>query len=146
MINEGILKVEQKIIEFSPDTVLAIADGLVPAGIICTNYGIRECYFWALPIHRDENNIRILPPEPEGFSLSGKKVLIVDDHTVTGTNLEAARRFVEKQTLEFKSLVLFKQPGKTRPVEPDIYAFDEPTEIKQVPWSITSEHKRDYHS
>lgn len=145
-IDTAIKKVQPDIIAAKPDVVVGISDGIVPGAIIALNLRIPALYWLDMPIIFDEGKRQTTITGDVG-DLTGKTVLVVDNHIYTGTNMKAAVQFLEtKNPRQIKTLVLFKQTVKTLAFEPDFYAFEVSGEVKRVPWGFREEHYQAYRS
>ena len=141
-IKKGFKKLEQEIRRMKPEVVVGLADGRIIGAIIVSNLRIEHFYAIDIPVECDESGDRttkILGKEHVG-DLSGKKVLLVDNHVYTGVNMAAAFNFLKsKNPAEIKTLVLFKHQIVKREI--DYFAFEIKGKRKVMPWSYTKEHE-----
>jgi len=146
-ITKGFKKVEPEIRRMNPDVVVGIADGVVTAAIIFTNLRIPLFYALDLPITYDEEKKRITKISGDVGNLTGKKVLVVDNHIYTGTNMAAAVDFLKrKNPNDIKTLVLFKHEMEGAKYKPEYFAYIIKKSRKKVPWSYTKEHETAYYT
>lgn len=113
-----------------PETDLVIGigtGGIVPAALAAYRLGV-ELRIMTLN-YRDENNhprheSPVILQLPDGTDLSGKKILLVDDVSVSGKTLDAARELLKG--LEVKTLTM---KGKA-----DFVLFPEVKDCVKWPW------------
>ena len=117
---------KQELPEF--DLVIGIGTGgIVPASIVAFKLG---CELQVLTLNfRDVNNTPqhespIVVSKPHNLDLEGKRVLLVDDVSVSGKTLDAARKFLNHKNLETLTM-----KGKA-----DYVLFPEIKECVKWPW------------
>lgn len=141
---KSLKNLEAEIRAYSPDVVVGLADGLVVAAIITLNYRVPQMLAIEGPV-RGTHNKRATQFHENFSDLGGKKVLLVDLHIYTGTNLRAAVELVSlSNPSEIRTLVLFKHEIPNRAIEPDYYARSASGAKAKVPWSLTPEHRETY--
>jgi hypoxanthine phosphoribosyltransferase len=132
--------------DYKPDILVALADGAVPAAIIVLNCRIPYLYFIDAPTgsrsSKKEGNIET-SSLPSTFN--NKRVLIVDNHIYTGTNMRMAVNEIQSRgAKEIKTLALFKHSVATAVFSPDYHAYTVHGHVRSIPWSITDDHKKAY--
>ncbi|RNL78474.1 phosphoribosyltransferase family protein [Nocardioides marmorisolisilvae] len=141
---KAIKKLEPEIRAYNPDVVVGLADGLVVAAILVLNFKIDQLLAIEAPV-RAQGDMRQTQFYRTFPDLSGRKVLIVDLHIYTGSNLKAAVDLVRlSQPDQIKTLVLFRHDVQNRAIEPNMVAQDAPGTKAKVPWSMTPEHRETY--
>ena len=147
VVVKAIRNLEDQIRELKCDVVIGLADGIVPAAIIVTNFRLGEFYFLDAPYaYTNDGRDRVVELYGNLPSLAGKKCLLVDNHIYTGTNLRAAVDYVRGRGAEsVVTLVLFKHKVLAHAVEPDIYAYELSARVTKVPWSLSREHETAYY-
>lgn len=142
--------VEPEIRRMAPDVIVGLSDGVVIGAIIATNLRIPLFYTIDISLTYDKNGVRIVNLQENIGDLTGKKVLVVDNHLYTGTNMKAAVEFLKrKKPKEIKTLVFFKHEVEGAAYKPDIYAYSisiKEGKRKKVPWSYTQEHEAAYYT
>jgi hypoxanthine phosphoribosyltransferase len=154
-IKRGFKRLEPYIRKYDPDIVIGLADGVVIAGIIATNLCFSRAtnlcfspyYTLGVTVTYDEKGIKtikLLGKDVIG-DLSGKRVLVVDDHIYTGATLKQVVDFlITKNPKEIKTLVLFNHEVEEKMCEPDYYAYEIKGKRRKVPWSYTKDHEAVY--
>lgn len=141
---KAIRKLEPEIRDFRPDVIVGLADGLVVAAILVLNFRVDQLLAIEAPV-RSEGEIRQTQFHRTFPDLAGKRVLVVDLHIYTGTNLRAAVEIVRlSNPQEIKTLVLFRHNVPNRAIEPDMVADEASGTKAKVPWSMTREHRETY--
>lgn len=128
------------------DVVVGLADGLVPAAIIALNFRIPEVYFIDATVSLRRGNQQMLPIDVSHIpNLPGKKVLLIDNHIYTGTNMRTTvAELASKNAVLIVTMALFKHEMSTAVFEPDHHVFKVNGRVRSVPWGITPEHKSEY--
>lgn len=154
-VKRGFKKLELDIRKYDPDIIIGLADGAVIAGIIATNFCFScvtnfcfsPCYILGVTVtyeDKGKKTIKLLGKDAIG-DLSGKKVLVVDNHIYTGATLKETVEFViSKNPKEIKTLVLFNHEVEEKICAPDYYAYIIKGKRKKVPWSYTKDHEAVY--
>jgi hypothetical protein len=121
--------------EYKPDVIVGIAKGGVLVGS-CLSSAMRRDFF---PIKlSSRHNERVVREEPAWFvlptdDLAGKRVLLVDDISVTMRTLDLARKAIMARGAgEVRTAALMIHGGSVRP---DWYALDTDALIL-VPWDL----------
>lgn len=140
-----------KLTEYGPDLIIGINDGGVVAGILSTNHQSRRnksphflpFIVLGMAIKRDmsgSKEMSLIGTEliPD---LSGKKILVVDNHLYTGATLRHTINFLNtRNPKEIRSLVLFNHEMKQKLIEPDYVGRAFSANRRRVPWSIGHSH------
>jgi len=122
---------------FEPEVVVAIArGGLLLAGSIAYALGVKSCgalnvEFYTGVGERLEAPI-VLPPMLDEQSLTGKRVLLVDDVSDSGRTLDMVMQLLKAGGADVRSIVLYTKPGTVH--EPDYTWRRTPLWIT-FPWS-----------
>ncbi|MFF7114191.1 phosphoribosyltransferase family protein [Streptomyces albogriseolus] len=136
----AIKKLDGRIRHYNLDVVIGLSDGLVPAGILALNYRISEIYFINSPVGRRlPCNLSHIP------DLSGKNVLLIDNHIYTGSSMrEAAAALALKNPAQIVTIALFRHTVATAVFTPDHFVYTVNGKVRSVPWGTTPEHRGDY--
>jgi len=148
-IDRAFQKLRGNIEGYRPDVIIGLADGGVAAGIIATNFGLcdghHSCFspYYTLGVAvGNENQIILLGKEfiPD---LTGKRILLVDDHIYTGRTMEAAVTFLQndRHTKEVQPIVFFAHEVNCTTAMQVWYAYKLRGRRIQVPWSYTKSHR-----
>lgn len=119
--------------DYDPEVVVGIAKGgVIPAVVIASACSVD---FFPIKLSRraDERVVRDDPEilVPPTAHLSGRRVLLVDDISVTGRTMEAAReRIVEEGPADVRSATLVVHGAS---VKPEWYALETDALIR-MPW------------
>lgn len=110
------------------DVVVGIArGGIVPASMVAHQLGVPLMLLHLN--YRDDNNKPHRPQpqllKPSNFDPSGKRILLVDDVSVTGATLQVAQAYLKGSTI-----ITFTFKGKA-----DLVLFPEVRECVDWPWS-----------
>lgn len=142
----AISKLESKIRSRRFDAVIGLADGLVPAAIIVLNWRIPEIYFIDAPLANRMRSPQAARIETKGLpKLEGKRVLLIDTHIYTGTNMRAAvQALKELDATEIVTAALFRHTGATAVFTPDYYIYEIHGGVRSEPWTITADHRHEY--
>ncbi|MET1044395.1 MAG: phosphoribosyltransferase [Microbacteriaceae bacterium] len=122
---------------FTPDVVIAIArGGLLLAGSIAYALGTKNCgalnvEFYSGVDERLPEPI-VLPPMLDSPSLTGKKVLLVDDVSDSGRTLAMVIQLLGESGADVRSVCLYSKPGTVQ--EPD-YVWRRTPNWVTFPWS-----------
>ena len=122
---------------FEPEVVVAIArGGHLLAGSIAYALGVKSCgalnvEFYTGVGERLEAPI-VLPPMLDEQSLTGKRVLLVDDVSDSGRTLDMVMQLLKAGGADVRSIVLYTKPGTVH--EPDYTWRRTPLWIT-FPWS-----------
>ena len=144
-IDKAFKKLELKIREYNPDVVVGLADGRIIGAIISANLRIPDFYCIDIPIKKNTKGSREVKIYGEVGYIKDKKVLLVDNHIYTGTNMEAAFRYLKsKEPADIKKLVFFKHVAIAAAQHVDFVAFKIGGKRKKMPWSYTKEYDIDY--
>lgn len=144
-IDKALKKIEPDIREYSPDVLVGLADGRIICAIIAANLRISEVYAIDIPIEYD--NLGRRQTQIHGFvgNIEDKKVLLVDSHIYTGTNMRVALNHLrEKKPKILKTAVLFKHEVGDAAQLVDMFAILIDGKRKHMPWSYTEEHQNAY--
>ncbi len=122
---------------FEFDVVVAIArGGLIPAGAISYALGTKMCGSINVEFYSDiEETLPepvVLPPFLDTGSLSGKRVLLVDDVADSGRTLDLVSTLLAKQSGEVRSVTIYSKP--TTIIQPD-YVWRTTDRWILFPWS-----------
>jgi hypoxanthine phosphoribosyltransferase len=122
---------------FAPDVVVAIArGGLLLAGGIAYALGVKSCGAFNVEFYTGIGTILpepiLLPPLLEEASLSGQKVLLVDDVSDSGRTMKMVVELIEDMGAEVRTVVLYTKPGTI--FEPD-YTWRRTAQWITFPWS-----------
>ncbi|MEV6276918.1 phosphoribosyltransferase family protein [Nocardia sp. NPDC051832] len=128
------------------DVVVGLADGLVPAAIIALNFRIPEVHFVDATVSLRRGNQQMAPIDVSHIpDLSGKSVLLIDNHLYTGTNMRTAvAALAANNASAIVTMALFKHQMSTAVFEPDHYVYKVNGRVRSVPWGITPEHRSEY--
>ena len=123
--------------DFVPDVVVAIArGGLLLAGGIAYALGVKSCAAFNVEFYTGIGTVLpapvVLPPLLEESSLSGQKVLLVDDVSDSGRTMKMVVELIEAMNAEVKTVVLYTKPGTV--FEPD-YTWRRTPQWITFPWS-----------
>ncbi len=142
----GIRKLESRIRSHHFDAVIGLADGLVPAAIIALNWRIPEIYFIDAPVSNRMRNPQSSQIETKGLpKLDGKRILLIDNHIYTGTNMRAAVDALRHLGVtDIVTAALFRHTGATAVFAPDYYVYLVHGAVRSIPWSITADHRHEY--
>lgn len=107
---------------FTPDVVLAVArGGLLPAGALTYALGVKLTDTINVEFYTDiEKTLPdpiLLAPMLDTSSISGKRVLVVDDVADSGRTLNLVIELIERFGADVRSAVLYSKPTST--IEPD---------------------------
>lgn len=122
---------------FATDVVVAIArGGLLLAGGIAYALGVKSCgalnvEFYTGVGQRLPDPV-LLPPMLDEQSLSGKRVLLVDDVSDSGRTLAMVVQLLEATGAEVRTVVLYTKPGTVH--EPH-YTWRRTDRWITFPWS-----------
>lgn len=136
--------------EKRPDVIIGLNNGIVPASMLATNFGIQDIYYFHMFPELGPDGYRRQPKlKPRGLDLAGKRVLIVDDQSYTGKSMEALyRHLISQEGAEPEKVVrfaCFEYHSMIDVVPLDIRAPHRTRgAIKRVPWSFSDEHRRHY--
>lgn len=123
---------------FMPDVVIAIArGGLLLGGSISYALGTKACGALNVEFYTGVNTVLpepvVLPPMLDDASLSGKRVLLVDDVSDSGRTLDMVVRLVENSGCEVRTVCLYVKPRTVR--APD-YVWRVTDKWINFPWSV----------
>jgi hypoxanthine phosphoribosyltransferase len=101
---------------FEPDVIVAIArGGLLLAGGIAYALGVKSCAAFNVEFYTGVGTRLpepiVLPPLLDKASLSGQKVLLVDDVSDSGRTMKMVVELIEAMGAEVKTVVLYTKPG-----------------------------------
>lgn len=128
--------------EWSPDVIVGLNSGIVPASIIALNLRVSEIYFYdCLPEYRQGVRVDGYVQDKD-IDLSGKNVLIVDDQAYTGQSLEMLYRHLTTDASadpkRTKRHVLFVHKSGAGPIQVDIPPSGSVLGgVKRMPWVIS---------
>jgi len=122
---------------FETDVVVAIArGGLLLAGGIAYALGVKSCAAFNVEFYTGIGTKLpepiVLPPLLDEASLSGQKVLLVDDVSDSGRTMKMVVELIEAMGAEVKTVVLYTKPGTV--FEPD-YTWRRTGQWITFPWS-----------
>jgi hypoxanthine phosphoribosyltransferase len=142
----GIKAVTPEIEALKPDVVIGLADGAVPAAVIALNCGIEFLYFIdARTSARKEGGGATLGLMGLPARLDNHRVLIVDNHIFTGTNMRAAAEEVRSRgAKEVRTCAIFRHVYPSSIFKPDYYAREISGSIIPIPWSFSPHHAGAY--
>lgn len=145
-INRAIEKLEPRCRTKNFDVVIGLADGLVPAAILALNWRIPNIYFIDAPVANRASARRPEPLNLDGIpDLTGKRVLLIDNHIYTGTNMRAAVVALQaRHPAEVVTAALFRHTGATSVFVPDESIYEVNGAVRNIPWSVTSDHRHHY--
>ena len=126
--------------------VIGLADGRIIGAIIVANF--RTPYFYVIdnPITYDEKEERINNIVGLVGNIKDKHVLLVDNHIYTGTNMEAAKKYLYNcGASKITTLVFFKHEVEAPATKIDYFAYTIKGKRKKMPWSYTKEHDNAYY-
>ena len=102
-------------VDFSPDAVLALARGGLPAaGALAYALGVKNMatlnveFYTGVDERLDEP--LLLPPVPDLSLLRTERLLVVDDVADTGRTLALARDFCAEHVSDVRTAVLYEKP------------------------------------
>lgn len=148
----AVKKIDPDIKKYNPDVIIGLSDGMVVAGIIATNISFSHFlsyYTLGVEVQHDHDGERIIQLLGKEVipKLTGKKVLIVDNHIYTGVTLKKALDFLEtRDAREVKSLVLFDHEIEEKVCNPNFKAYTIRGKRSRVPWSYSECHKSLYNT
>lgn len=122
---------------FVPDIIIGVArGGLVPAGALSYALGVKlldavNVEFYT-DVHETLPDPVLLAPMLDVESISGRKVLVVDDVADSGRTLALVLELLEGYQSETRSAVIYRKPRSL--VEPD-YVWKATDEWIVFPWS-----------
>lgn len=136
---------------YRPDTIIGLADGMIAAAILSVNQAsgkpvsFNPIHCLGVSIRRSGNrnesrHIDLLGTEciPD---LTGKKVLLIDDHIYTGATMQVAVDFLRtRNPLEVRTMVVFENEMQEKQFVPDVRGKTIKGGRKRVPWSFTEHH------
>jgi len=101
--------------QFTPDAVLALARGGLPAGgALAYALGVKNMATLNVEFYTgvDERLAEplLLPPVPDLALLRAERLLVVDDVADTGRTLALASRFCAEHVAEVRTAVLYEKP------------------------------------
>ena len=122
---------------FETDVVVAIArGGLLLAGGIAYALGVKSCAAFNVEFYTGIGTKLpepiVLPPLLDESSLSGQKVLLVDDVSDSGRTMKMVVELIEAMGAEVRTVVLYTKPGTV--FEPD-YTWRRTAQWITFPWS-----------
>lgn len=128
---------------FSPDILIGLNDGIIPASIIARNLEIDNVYYMKIENIGAKNEKIIFNNE---ISMSDKKILLIDDQLLSGSHMNCACKHLE--SLDDYNNSIFKRTVIFLYDSPNIkFAFDiQPPgrtkgKIKLESWSFSDYHK-----
>jgi hypoxanthine phosphoribosyltransferase len=131
--------------DWKPDIIIGLNNGIVPASIIATNYGIEEIYYYHMFPRIDRDGCRLSPIlNDRKIDFNNKNVLIIDDQSCTGRSMEALYNHLI--TMDGANQALIKRAAIFEYVGLDRVRLDIPAPgkiqgaIKKIPWSFLPEH------
>jgi uncharacterized protein len=119
--------------QYQPDIIVGVVKAGVMPGVVISSMFRKD--FYTIKISRRKND-RIVHARPILFvpindSVYGKKVLVVDEITLTGETLEIAKKeILNKQASEVRTATLFVHTDGNKP---DWYAFESSSKLIK-PW------------
>lgn len=157
-IERAFQKIQRKIDNYDPDVIIGLADGVVIAGIIATNfcfcteskskYNYRYCFtpYYTLGVYVTPKGEVVLLGKAAIPNLSGKRVLLVDDHIYTGVTMRKAIKFLEagRKASYVQPVVLFAHEVRQLVGKEVWYARKLKGKRTSVPWSYTENHYKVY--
>lgn len=122
---------------FEPDVIVAIArGGLQLAGNIAYALGVKSCGAFNVEFYTGIGTVLpepvLLPPLLESASLTGQKVLLVDDVSDSGRTMKMVVELIEGMGAEVRTVVLYTKPRTI--FEPD-YTWRRTDKWITFPWS-----------
>ena len=123
--------------DFTPDIIIAVArGGLLPAGALSYAMGVKlsdavNVEFYT-DVHETLPDPVLLAPMLDTESISGKKVLVVDDVVDSGRTLALVLELLSGHGAQCRSAVVYEKPQSE--VKPD-YAWKTTDEWIVFPWS-----------
>lgn len=123
--------------DFTPDIIIAVArGGLLPAGALSYAMGVKlsdavNVEFYT-DVHETLPDPVLLAPMLDTESISGKKVLVVDDVVDSGRTLALVLELLSGYGAQCRSAVVYEKPQSV--VHPD-YAWKATDEWIVFPWS-----------
>lgn len=144
-IDNAFKELEPRIRDYDPDVIVGVADGRIVGAIIAANLRIPDFYVIDMPIEYDDEGRRVIQINGAVGDIKNKKVLLVDNHIYTGTNMEAAFNYLmDKDPISIKKAVFFKHVVGAAAHHIDYYAYMIDGKRKVMPWSYTKEHDNAY--
>ncbi len=121
-----------------PEIVVAIArGGLTPAGAIAYALGVKNCGALNVELYTGVGTTLsapiISPPMLDQASLSGMRVLLVDDVSDSGRTLAMSVELIKQAGADVRSVTLYTKPGTV--LVPDYFWKQTPHWI-MFPWSV----------
>lgn len=135
----------------TPDVIIGVNSGIVPASILALNYFVRDLVFVHTMPEYDNVGNRVTPPGLTTIqSIAGKYVLIVDDQYYSGDTMRSVYNSVAAlpgaDTATIKRFAVFVYESPARQVHLDVRA---PGRIRgvlaTVPWVFTDALRKHYH-
>lgn len=123
--------------DFTPDIIIAVArGGLLPAGALSYAMGVKlsdavNVEFYT-DVHETLPDPVLLAPMLDTESISGRKVLVVDDVVDSGRTLALVLELLSGHGAQCRSAVVYEKPQSE--VKPD-YAWKATDEWIVFPWS-----------
>ena len=123
--------------DFTPDIIIAVArGGLLPAGALSYAMGVKlsdavNVEFYT-DVHETLPDPVLLAPMLDTESISGRKVLVVDDVVDSGRTLALVLELLSGHGAQCRSAVVYEKPQSE--VKPD-YAWKTTDEWIVFPWS-----------
>lgn len=146
-VDKAFTKIKRYVEDFNPEVIIGLADGRIVGGIIAQNLRINE--FFGIDIPVCDNNRNFIPPEGRTIygkfsDVTGKRVLLVDNHVFTGANMELAKGYIAKyDPADLKTLVFFK--SNLARFQPDFIADEFDVGLRMLmPWSYTKKYRTAY--
>ncbi|WP_213813944.1 phosphoribosyltransferase [Glaciihabitans sp. dw_435] len=123
--------------DFDPEVVIAIArGGLLLAGAIAYALDVKSCGALNVEFYSGVNERLpapiMLPPMLDEPSLSGKRVLLVDDVSDSGRTLAMVVQLLRAAGADVRSVCLYSKPGTAQ--EPD-FTWRRTSRWIAFPWS-----------
>jgi len=131
---------------WTPDVVVGLNSGIVPASILALNLRVRDVLFYeSLPEYRDGRR-QVGQIEDKQVDLSGQDILIVDDQAYTGRSLDDLYKHLvtaaKADPSRVKRHALFTYEAGAGPVEMEIPAYGRVRGgVKEMPWVISGKIK-----
>lgn len=123
---------------YQTDIVVAIArGGMLLAGSLSYALGVKSCgalnveFYTGIGTRLPEPVI--LPPLLDAPSLSGKRVLLVDDVSDSGRTLAMVIQLLEASGAEVRTVVLYTKPGTVQEAD---YTWRRTEKWINFPWSV----------
>jgi hypoxanthine phosphoribosyltransferase len=140
---------------YRPDAIVGLADGMIAAAILSVNQptdrfaGFNPIHCLGVRIRRSGNRSESRHIDLLGTDcipdLTGKKVLLIDDHIYTGATMQVAVDFLRtRNPLEIRTMVVFENEMEEKQFVPDIRGKTIKGGRKRVPWSYTEHHFKAY--